>query len=74
MFNVRGVFSQDTATYLNKCGICVRAGNHCAKILKEEIGVTNTCRVSIYFYNTKEDIDLLVKALSEKDILKKSLI
>lgn len=74
VFNVRGVFSQDTATYLNKCGICVRAGNHCAKILKEEIGVTNTCRVSIYFYNTKEDIDLLVKALSEKDILKKSLI
>lgn len=74
VFNVRGVFSQDTATYLNKCGICVRAGNHCAKILKDEIGVTNTCRVSLYFYNTKEDIDLLVSALSEEDILGKSLI
>ncbi len=74
VFNVRGVFSQDTATYLNKMGICVRAGNHCAKILKDEIGVTNTCRVSLYFYNTKEDIDALVKALSEKDILGKSLI
>lgn len=74
VFNVKGVFSQDTSTYLNKNGICVRAGNHCAKILKDETGVTNTCRASLYFYNTKEDIDLLVRALSEKDILKKSLL
>jgi cysteine desulfurase/selenocysteine lyase len=74
VFNVKEVFSQDTASYLNKKGICVRAGNHCAKILKDEIGVTNTCRVSIYFYNTKEEIDLLVKALQEKDILKQSII
>jgi len=74
IFNVRGVHSQDTATYLNKCGICVRAGNHCAKILKDEIGVTNTCRISLYFYNTKEEIDLLVKALSEDNILEKSII
>lgn len=74
IFNVKGVHSQDTATYLNKMGICVRAGNHCAKILKDEIGVTNTCRVSLYFYNTKEDIDKLVKALDTTDILGKSLI
>lgn len=74
VFNVRGVFSQDTATYLNKCGICVRAGNHCAKILKDEIGVTNTCRASLYFYNTKGDIDKLYEALKEKDILNRSLM
>ena len=74
IFNVRGVHSQDTATYLNKKGICVRAGNHCAKILKDEIGVTNTCRVSLYFYNTKEDIDSLVKALDNNDILVESFI
>ena len=36
-FNVEGIFSQDVAYYLNKYNICVRAGNHCAKILKEEI-------------------------------------
>ena len=74
IFNVKGVHSQDTATYLNKKCICVRAGNHCAKILKDEIGVTNTCRVSLYFYNTKEDIDKLVEALDTDDILGKSLI
>ena len=74
VFNVRGVFSQDTATYLNKKGICIRAGNHCAKILNEVTGVTNTCRISLYFYNTKEDIDMLFDALSEKDILGNSLI
>lgn len=74
VFNVKGVHSQDTATYLNKHGICVRAGNHCAKILKDEIKVTNTCRVSIYLYNTKEDVDALVKALDNDDILGSSLI
>lgn len=74
IFNVRGVHSQDTATYLNKKGICVRAGNHCAKILKDEIGVTNTCRVSLYFYNTKEDIDKLYDALNNDNILVDSLV
>lgn len=74
VFNVKGVHSQDTATYLNKHGICVRAGNHCAKILKDEIKVTNTCRVSIYLYNTKDDVDALIKALDNEDILGNSLI
>ena len=55
-FNVEGIFSQDVAYYLNKYNICVRAGNHCAKILKKAIGVKNTIRVSLYFYNTKEEI------------------
>ena len=74
IFNVRGAHSQDTSTYLNKHGICVRAGNHCAKILKDEIGVTNTCRISLYFYNTKEDIDKLVEVLDNDNILRDSLI
>ena len=74
VFNVKGVHSQDTATYLNKHGICVRAGNHCAKILKDEIKVTNTCRVSIYLYNTKEDVDALIKALDNDDILASSFM
>ena len=74
IFNVRGVHSQDTSTYLNKHGICVRAGNHCAKILKDEIGVTNTCRISLYFYNTKEDIDKLAEVLDNDNILRDSLI
>jgi len=66
-FNVEGVFSQDVAYYLNNYNICVRAGNHCAKILKGEVGVNNTCRISLYFYNTKEEIDEVVDLLADKD-------
>ncbi len=66
-FNVDGIFSQDVAYYLNKYKVCVRAGNHCAKILKNEVGVTNSLRVSLYFYNTEEDIDTLVELLSNKE-------
>lgn len=73
-FNVEGIFSQDVAYYLNKYNICVRAGNHCAKILKKTIGVKNTIRVSLYFYNTKEEIDALVELLSDKDKIMKEMI
>lgn len=66
-FNVDGIFSQDVAVYLNKYNICVRAGNHCAKILKNEVGVKNTVRVSLYFYNTKTEIDKLVDLLKDKN-------
>ena len=67
-FNIKDIFAQDLAIYLNKYNICVRAGNHCAKILKDEIGIKNTCRVSLYFYNTKEEIDYLVNVLNNKNI------
>lgn len=67
-FNINGIFAQDLAIYLNKYNICVRAGNHCAKILKDELKVKNTCRISLYFYNTKEEIDYLVKVLSNPNM------
>jgi len=66
-FNVSDVFSQDVAFYLNKYQICVRAGNHCAKILKNATKVTNTIRISLAFYNTESEIDTLVDLLSNKD-------
>ncbi|MEG0977232.1 MAG: cysteine desulfurase [Bacilli bacterium] len=66
-FNIDGIFSQDVAYYLNKYGICVRAGNHCAKILKNVTGVTNTLRVRLYFYNTESEIDELINLLKNKD-------
>ena len=66
--NYKDVFAQDLAIYLNKYNICVRAGNHCAKILKDELKVKNTCRISMYFYNTKEEIDKLVNILNNKNI------
>lgn len=67
VFNIDKVFSQDTAIFLNRFNICVRSGNHCAKILKDEIGITNTCRASFYLYNTKEEILKLVEALRRQD-------
>src|SRR5574344_702583 len=66
-FNVDNIFSQDVAVYLDKYNVCVRAGNHCAKILKDEVGVKNTIRISLYFYNTKEEIDKLVELLKNKN-------
>ena len=67
-FNMKDIFAQDLAIYLNKYNICVRAGNHCAKILKDELGIKNTCRISLYFYNTKEEIDKLISVLSNPNI------
>ena len=73
-FNIDGIFSQDVAFYLNKYNICVRAGNHCAKILKDETGVKNSLRVSLYFYNTYEEIDKLVYLLSDRNKIMKEMI
>ncbi len=68
-FNIRDVFAQDTSIYLNTYGIAIRAGNHCAKILKDEIDIKNTCRISFYIYNTFEEVDKLVEALKNSDKL-----
>ncbi len=62
-FNIDKVFSQDAAIYLDKYNICVRAGNHCAKMTKDVFNVANTVRISLSFYNTKEEIDLLINVL-----------
>ena len=67
LFNLKNVFPQDTSVYLNTYHICVRAGNHCAKILKDELGIMNTCRISLYFYNTKKEIDVLIEALKKSE-------
>ena len=62
-FNVRDIFSQDVAIYLDKHHICIRSGNHCSKILNQVFDISNTCRVSLGIYNTYEEIDALVEAL-----------
>lgn len=68
-FNIKDVFAQDTSIYLNTYGIAIRAGNHCAKILKDEIDIKNTCRISFYIYNTFEEVEKLVEALKNSDKL-----
>ncbi len=72
--NVDNIFSQDLAIYLDKYNICVRAGNHCAKLTKDVFDVANTVRISLSFYNTKEEIDLLINVLKNyKNIWKEIL-
>ena len=66
--NIKDVFAQDLAIYLNKYNICVRAGNHCAKILKDDLKIKNTCRISFYFYNTFDEIDKLVEILKNPNL------
>ena len=69
-----GIFPQDVGYYLNKYNICVRTGNHCAKLLKNVIGTDQTLRISLYFYNTKEDIDKLIELLSDKTKVMKEML
>ena len=72
-FNIDGIFAQDTAIYLDKYNICVRSGEHCAKKLEDELGIKNTVRISLYFYNNKEDIDKLIQVLKNDKILEESI-
>lgn len=71
--NIDDIFAQDVAYYLNKYKICVRAGNHCAKILKNVTKVNNTVRISLSFYNTEKEIDILVDLLKNKDKIIKEM-
>ena len=73
-FNIKGVFSQDTAVYLDKYNIAVRAGNHCAKMLGNLFHINNTCRISLSFYNTKEEVDLLINVLKNSANIWKEIL
>ncbi|MGR3812701.1 MAG: cysteine desulfurase [Cognatishimia activa] len=55
--------AHDISTILDKRGVAVRAGHHCAGPLMERLGVTATCRASFGMYNTKDEVDTLVDAL-----------
>ena len=64
-FKIKGVHPHDVASILDSEGVCVRSGNHCAQPLMRFLGIDSTCRASFYIYNTKEDVDKLVKALDK---------
>lgn len=69
-FNIADVHPHDTATILADHNVAVRAGHHCAQPLMEHLGVHATCRMSLYFYNSREDIDRLTEALfSVREVL-----
>ena len=63
-FNIKGVFAQDAATYLNSQGIACRSGQHCAKLLNQTyLKTPATVRASFYVYTTEDDIDALAEAV-----------
>jgi cysteine desulfurase / selenocysteine lyase len=64
-FNVEGVHFFDLGTMLDKFGIAVRTGHHCADPLMNHFGIQGTVRASFAFYNTKEEVDLFIEALKK---------
>ena len=62
-FEAEGMHAHDLATILDREGVAVRAGHHCAQILMERFDVASTTRVSFALYNTHEEVDVLVSAL-----------
>ena len=64
-FEADGMHAHDLATILDREGVAVRAGNHCAQPLMERFGVTSTTRASFALYNTRADVDALIAALEK---------
>jgi len=62
-FEVKGAHPHDVATIIDRSGVAVRAGTHCVMPLLARYGVTATCRASFAMYNTREEVDALVRAL-----------
>tara|TARA_B100000927_G_scaffold291619_1_gene294858 strand:- start:6258 stop:7475 length:1218 start_codon:yes stop_codon:yes gene_type:complete len=62
-FNMNGAHPHDVSTIIDKKGIAIRAGTHCAEPLMQSFGVTSTCRASIAMYNDEKDIDSLCESL-----------
>ena len=62
-FNVEGAHPHDASTILDRAGIAIRAGHHCAQVLMKRLGVSATARASFAVYNTHEDVDALIRGL-----------
>ncbi len=62
-FTMDGLHPHDISTIIDRSGVAVRAGHHCAQPLMERLGVTATCRASFAMYNTRAEVDALAEAL-----------
>jgi cysteine desulfurase/selenocysteine lyase len=62
-FTLDGVHPHDVAQVLDRDGIAIRAGHHCAQPLHEKFGIPATSRASFYLYNTKNEVDLLINGI-----------
>jgi cysteine desulfurase / selenocysteine lyase len=68
-FEMKGAHAHDVATVIDRQGVAVRAGTHCAMPLLERFGTTSTCRASFGLYNTFEEVDKLADALQKAETL-----
>ena len=64
-FELQGIHAHDVSMVIDRAGVAVRAGTHCAQPLLKRFGVTSTCRASFAMYNTKAEIDILAEALEK---------
>jgi cysteine desulfurase / selenocysteine lyase len=68
-FNIGTIHPYDIGTIIDKLGIAVRTGHHCAQPIMDFLKIPGTIRASFAFYNTKEEIDLMVEALKKAQIM-----
>jgi cysteine desulfurase/selenocysteine lyase len=64
-FNIKGVHAHDVGTLLDEEGIAVRTGHHCTQLIMKKLDIPATVRASLYIYNTKDEIDIMVERLAE---------
>lgn len=64
-FTAGDVHPHDLSTILDQAGVAIRAGHHCTQPLHRHLGAQSTARASLYFYNTREEIDVFISALKE---------
>jgi cysteine desulfurase / selenocysteine lyase len=64
-FTVAGLHANDLSTFLDEAGIAIRSGHHCTQPLHRCLAIPATARASLYFYNTKEDVDTFITSLQE---------
>ncbi len=64
-FELEGIHAHDVSMVIDRSGVAVRAGTHCAQPLLTRFGVTSTCRASFGLYNTRAEVDVLVEALEK---------
>ena len=64
-FELQGIHAHDVSMVIDRSGVAVRAGTHCAQPLMQRFNVTSTCRASFAMYNTRSEVDVLVEALEK---------
>ena len=68
-FNIEGIHPYDIGTIIDKLGIAVRTGHHCAQPIMQFFNIPGTIRASFSFYNTKEEIDVMVEAVKKAQLM-----